>query len=271
MNFYIDFDHTLYKTNELISDLICFNANYILENGDFESFSMRFKKLFPNLEPINIEKNLSSIIQVLKDNFKRPEETNLKIDYSIFTLSTTFGKLFCCDCEDMKKHIYEILSNGKKYLYDDSVPFLNSLKVNGHKVYILSHERYDLNFQKSKILGSGIFSPQLIDGIILSKISKASLDEQALKNNDITYVSSTNKSIINSIDYKNGIFIDDRPKDLEALFNKCYLDKKEPFKTQIYRIQRPNERYSNIPFSNGLKYSSKINIIYSLDELKNIK
>ena len=266
MNFYIDFDHTLYNTAELIEDLINVIAKYILENGDFEQFSIHFKEIFPNLEQIIIEKNLESITNVLRDNFKRPEETYLKIDYNIYALSKTFCNLFSCNNDDIKKKIDSIIENGNKYLFSDSIRFLKSLKKQGFNVYILSHEKNDLNFQNLKICGSGLFSEEFINGIILSKISKAFLDENSLNDPSKVYIASTNKKIPEYIDYENGIFIDDRPKDLENLCKACYKNDTSK-KIRVFRIERPNQKYSNMPFSEDFRYSSKISIIKCFDEL----
>lgn len=272
MKFYIDFDHTLYNTNELISDLINETARYILENGNFEDFSVNFKSVFPNLELITVKKDLASITQVLKDNFKRPEQTYLKIDYNIYALVDTFSKLFSCNFAEMKNNINSIISNGEKYLYSDSLPFLNNLKKHGHQVHILSHEKYDLSFQKQKIQGSGVFKPNLIDGLILAKISKASIDKKALKKPDITFTASTDilKPAPTEVDYNHGIFIDDRPKDLEALYDICYKYENAPFKIRIYRIKRPNQTYSTVAFSCESKYKSGIKTVSNFEELSRI-
>ena len=45
MKIYIDFDHTLYNSNALISDMIDCIANFIVENGNFENYSRKVKKL----------------------------------------------------------------------------------------------------------------------------------------------------------------------------------------------------------------------------------
>lgn len=268
MNFYIDFDHTLYNTNELILDLINACANYILENGDFELFPVNFKKYYPTLEPIKINKNFDTITQVLKDNFKRPEETYLKIDYNIFSLASTFCNLFNCNYNEMKSIINNLINNGEKYLYSDSMPFLEYLKKHGHMIYILSHERYDLQFQNQKIQGSKIFFPKFIDAMILCKISKSILNDTALKDTENVYFSTTSKtkSVPCHVDYKNGIFIDDRPKDLEGIFNTC-LNENSHLNAKVYRIKRSNGTYSDVSFSPNFKFGSNIEIINSFGEL----
>jgi len=272
MKFYIDFDHTLYNTNKLISAMLNSIAEYILINGDFEHLAENFKNKYPNLEPITIEKNVESITQVLKSNFKRPEFTTLKIDYNIFALLNAFGKLFNCNCDEMKKNIDLILDNGRKYLYSDSMTFVRDLKKQGDEVYILSHDRFDLSFQNKKIQGSEIFNSDLIDGIILTKVSKASLDKVTIKNPNVTLIALTDstKSLPDSIDYKNGIFIDDRPADLEALHDVCYKNQYPPFKTRIYRLRRENGTYANKPGSGDPKYNYGIQSVSSLAKLSEV-
>lgn len=266
MNFYIDFDHTLYNTNKFIDDLINSIANYIIENGDFKHFATNFKKIFPDLEPFKINKNIDSIKDVLKDNFKRPEETYLKIEYNIFILANNFCKLFSCDFDDLKLNINNIIENGEKYLFTDSLHFLKNLKKSCSKVYILSHEKNDLDFQAQKILGSGIFSKNYIDAIILSKISKAKLTKKALTDKENIYIASPDNIMPDYIDYENGIFIDDRPKDLENLYFTCYGNKL-PKKNRIYRIERPNQKYTNSSFSENFKFGTNIKIIHNFNEL----
>lgn len=276
LKFYIDFDHTLYNTNALISDMLEKTSEYILCNGNFKSYQTNFKNMFPSLEILPIEENKESILYALRSNFKRPEETYLGIEYNIYALINTFAKLFSCDTTVITKNLNKLLDDGQKYLYDDSVSFLKKLKSAGHEVYILSHERTDLDYQNKKILGAQILQNGLIDAIIVTKISKATLNVENYNNSSVTSITYAPgaKPIQNEVDYLNGIFLDDRPKDLEALYESAY-SKELPniLKVRIFRIARPNGTYANKPLdehilSNGIiKVSSPTEIFNFIDLL----
>lgn len=257
MKYYIDFDHTLYNSNSLIHDMLQNTSSYILKNGDFNKYPYNFKKIFPNIELIEIEKNIDSIFSVLQANFKRPKETILQIPYNIFSFLNVFTKLFDCNYLEIENIINQIIDNGEKYLYDDSVIYLTKLKKAKNEVYILSHEGTNLNFQIKKIKGSGLIDSKYIDGIIVTKQSKANLTPEMLIDTENTIIVSVNKQKISFIDYEKGIFIDDRPKDLERLYNSVYQKEQPPYTTRIYRMARTNGTYSNeplnLPNKNGIK------------------
>lgn len=269
LKFYIDFDHTLYNSNSLISDMLGCISEYILSNGDFWVYPDNFKAMFPTLELLPVEKNVESIMQILRDNFKRPEETYLGIPYNIFALMETFAKLFSCDVTLLKDTIYKLLADGEKYLYDDSVSFLKQLKESGHEVYILSHERTDIEYQNKKIQGSHILQNGLVDAVIVTSISKATLNADNYNNLDVTSITYAEgkASGQNEVDYLNGIFLDDRPKDLEALFESVYRKELPNIKKiRVFRVARPNGTYANKPFSSD-KYNDGIIKITSLTEI----
>ncbi len=259
MKIYIDFDHTLYSTNDLKSDMISCISNYIFANGNFEKYPENFKKIFTDLDVIPIQKDLNSITNVLQNNLKRPKETTLKIKYNIFALAEKFSELFGCDYEKVKAEIDKTLDNGQKYLYDDSIKFLKELKEQGNEVYILSHEGNDLDFQNKKIKGSGIFRPELLNATIVTKESKAELDKDSINDPEVTSINITSPKYVRpkEVDYEQGIFIDDRPKDLENLYLSAYKNEQPPYKTRIYRIARENGTYSssdlNVPYSCGVR------------------
>lgn len=261
MKYYIDFDHTLYNTNFLISDMLQSIAHYISKNGNFNEYPKHFKETFPNIELINIENNLDSIISALRTNFRRPKDTVLKIPYNIFSLVKQFANLFNCDYFEIESIINQIINSGQKYLYDDSITFLSGLKKYPNEVYLLSHDGNDLEFQVQKIKGSGLLDENLLDAAIITKESKSSLNKELL--NDITktsiiYLNSDYKKI-ESIDYSNGIFIDDRPKDIEMLYMSVYKNEVPPFKARIYRMIRENGTYSKFPL-NVSDYSGIVEI-----------
>lgn len=295
MKFYIDFDHTLYNSNRLISSMINSLAEYILKNGKFENYPTNFNKQFPNLALLTINKDIDSVTKAIKDNFKRPEETYLGIKYNIYSLIETFSLLFECDANIITNLIDEILDKGENLLYEDTLEFLKLLKSNNNnEVYILSHEKNDMAYQTRKILATKILQKGLIDAIIVTRVSKATLNAENYNNKDITCVTfsaSNNNSGNNSnntfnndtsikytsnliyqsqneVDYEHGIFFDDRPSDLEALYESVYSKELPNIKSvRIFRVARPNGTYKDKPFSSD-KYNSGIRTVISpLDAL----
>lgn len=273
MKIYIDFDHTLYNSNALISDMIDCIANFIVENGNFENYSRKFKKLFPNIELIPVQRDYETIYLMLKNNFKRPKETILKIKYNIYALAQTFADLFSCNYYDIEMKINGIIENGQKYLYDDSVEFLKSMKKEGHEEFILSHEANDLNFQNKKIKGSGVFNPDLLDATIVTKESKALLNRENIMNIEKTSINTTSDKYSKPeiVDYKQGIFIDDRPKDLESLSESVYESNKICSNARIFRMKRRNGTYSNkklnVRCKNGVKDVEGFEEVYRMIHL----
>ena len=114
MTFYIDFDHTLYNNNEMINDMINLLAHHIYESGNFENYESNFKRMFHDIDLIPMNRNLEEISRVVRENFKRPEQTTLKIKYNIFTLAKAFCELFECDYEKLNEKIISLLDNGRK-------------------------------------------------------------------------------------------------------------------------------------------------------------
>ena len=191
MNFFIDFDHTLYKTDDLVKDMLDVLAKHIC------------KKCSQDYDEI-LEK-LKSKFRRGKDNF--PDIYDL-IGYFSSTEQYNFNK------EDAIKKINKVISNGNKYLFNDAIPFLQYLKSQGHKIYILSYNENKVYYQTVKIAESGII--KYVDGIMPTIVLKGEMP----------------------IDFSQGVFIDDKPRDLISIYNK------KPYK--IYRIRRKKERYSNL-------------------------
>ncbi|MBR3613599.1 MAG: HAD hydrolase-like protein [Clostridia bacterium] len=191
MNYYIDFDNTLYETAKLTSLMIAAIGNKI---GDLTG----------------LEKD--PIIQDAKDNF------NSTLD-NIFTHAEKMGKKYNVDSELVVNAVNEVLSNGKEIVFEDAIRFLERLKEKGHKIHILTYvQPINMEYQLKKLMGSTIAN--YFDGIIITSKYKFLLD----------------------IDYTNGIFIDDDPRDLNGLFEK------NPIK--VIRIRKPNNKRSKIDIDN---------------------
>ena len=191
MNYYIDFDNTLYETAKLTSLMIAAIGNKI---GDLTG----------------LEKD--PIIQDAKDNF------NSTLD-NIFTHAEKMGKKYNVDSELVVNAVNEVLSNGKEIVFEDAIRFLERLKEKGHKIHILTYvQPINMEYQLKKLMGSTIAN--YFDGIIITSKYKFLLD----------------------IDYTNGIFIDDDPRDLNGLFEK------NPIK--VIRIRKSNNKRSKIDIDN---------------------
>lgn len=191
MNYYIDFDNTLYETAKLTSLMIAAIGNKI---GDLAGLEK---------EPI---------IQDAKDNF------NSTLD-NIFTHAEKMGKKYNVDSAIVVNTVNEVLSNGKEIVFEDAIRFLKRLKEKEHKIYVLTYvQPINMEYQLKKLMGSGIAN--YFDGIIITSKYKFLLD----------------------IDYTNGIFIDDDPRDLNGLFEK------NPIK--VIRIRKENNKRSKIDIDN---------------------
>ena len=189
MNFFIDFDHTLYNTPLLTNDMLNALAAYICQNTN---------------------KNQENIFQLLKDKFKRGTN-NI---YDIYKLIEYFGNQYKYDINKATEIVNKVIANGQSYLFDDSIPFLRSLKKDNHKIYILSYNETEVYFQAIKITGSGLLP--YVDGIFPTTSIKGNIP----------------------LDFSKCIFIDDKPKDLISIYNN------KPYK--IFRIRRKNDTYSEI-------------------------
>ena len=191
MNYYIDFDNTLYETAKLTSLMIAAIGNKIGELA---------------------EKDAELIIQDVKDNF------NSTID-NIFTHAEKMGKKYNVDSKMVVDAVKAVVDNGKEIVFEDAIRFLERLKEKGHKIFILTYiPQTNQEYQLKKLMGSGITS--YFDGIIITAQYKFLLD----------------------LDYTNGIFIDDDPRDLNGLFEK------NPIK--VIRIRKENNKRSKIYIDN---------------------
>lgn len=131
---------------------------------------------------------------------------------------------------DILDELEKIINNGNKYIYNDVVSFLNNSKKLGYRIIILTYG--DRSFQLKKL--SNLDICDIIDDIVITSEYKFNL----------------------FLDYKNSIFIDDNPRDLNGLYNRNAR--------KIIRISRKNAKYSKLIINNNFikSYNSlaKINI-----------
>ena len=139
MNYFIDFDHTLYDTPKLTKDMLSTLATYISKACHL---------------------NYDEILYSLTDKFKRGKD-NI---YDIYELISFFANKYNYNEQKATEIVNMVIFNGKKYLFDDSLNFLKYLKSEGHKLYILSYNENEVYFQTVKIAGSGVL--KLVDGLM---------------------------------------------------------------------------------------------------------
>ena len=189
MNYLIDFDHTLYNTPLLANDMLSALAKYISKSANL---------------------NYDEILTTISSKFSRATG-NI---YDIYDLISYFYKEYKFDENEAIKIVNNVICDGEKYLFEDSIPFLQYLKEHGHKIYILSYHESRVYFQTVKIAGSGLL--KYVDGLITTTTLKGNMP----------------------LDFSDCVFIDDKPKDLISIYNE------KP--ANIYRIRRKNDTYSDI-------------------------
>ena len=191
MNYYLDFDNTLYETAKLTSLMIAAIGKKI---GELTG------------------KDIETVTQDAKDNF------NSTLD-NIFTHAEKMGKKYEVDPISVVDAVKAVIDNGSEIVFEDAVRFLERLKEKGHKIFVLTYiPKTNQEYQLKKLMGSGIM--KYFDGIIVTAEYKFLLD----------------------LDYTNGIFIDDDPRDLNGLYEK------NPIK--VIRIRKPNNKRSKIDIDN---------------------
>ena len=146
MNYFIDFDHTLYNTNLITETLLINLADFISKNSN---------------------KSYDNILDNLKSKFRRGQI------YDIYELTAYFSKKYNFNESKAINIVNKTLINGKQYLFEDSIPFLKFLKSTGNKIYICSYNENKIYYQALKITGSGLLN--YVDGIFPTTIKKAGL------------------------------------------------------------------------------------------------
>lgn len=135
--------------------------------------------------------------------------------------------------KDIFEHI--IVDNGKNYVFPDALNFLKKLHGAGETICILTFvaQELNLNQQALKLFGSGIL--EYITEVYNTTRYKYTLE----------------------LDYKNGIFIDDSPRDLEGLYHSGVRN--------LIRIKKPNNEKRT---SKELNIPIEIPTYTSFDDIK---
>lgn len=191
MNYYIDFDNTLYETAKLTTLMVEAIATTISE----------FTK-----------KNFDEIMADVKENFNSTTD-------NIFTYAEKMSEKYEINPQYTVENVNKVVANGESIVFEDAKRFVKRLKERGDKCFILTYiPKTNQEYQMKKILGSGIAS--YFDGIIMTAEYKFLLD----------------------INYQNGIFIDDDPRDLNGLVDSGAK--------KVIRIRKENNKRSKIDINN---------------------
>ena len=143
------------------------------------------------------------------------EKKLINLDY----LCTKISEKYNLPTEEVLTQLHKIVDNCYIYLYDDTIEFLQYLKSRGHQTCMLTWG--DIELQEEKARGARI--EKYFDEIITTDELKFKID----------------------IDYANGIFLDDNPRDLEGLY------KNNP--KEVIRIKREGGKYSEKPLNIDIK------------------
>ncbi len=191
MNYYIDFDNTLYETAKLTTYMLKAICDTVVEKRGIA---------------------YEEIDSYVKENFNSTKD-------NIFTFAKETGVKFEIDPIEVENNVKAVVDNGNDIVFEDAERFLAKLKENGHEVHILTYiPKTNQEYQMKKLLGSGLM--KYFDTITITSKYKFLLD----------------------MDYTQGIFIDDDPRDLNGLYEK------NPIK--VIRIRKPNNKRSKIDIDN---------------------
>ncbi len=144
MNYYIDFDNTLYNTPLLTEKML----RAISSNA-------------------RAQKNIK-IFDECKSMF------NKENIYDIYELAKYFSNKYSLNFEKNVSDINNIILNGEDLVFEDSIPFLQKLHNQNHNIYLLSYANENLNYQSLKIAGSGLTN--YFDALFITSKPKYELD-----------------------------------------------------------------------------------------------
>lgn len=175
MKYYIDFDNTLFDSEKFYQDLLKIA----------ESFG---------LSKIMID-------ECYQDNFSNELFNPFKvIEYLIEKSNIN---------KEINKEIKKLLINAKKYLYDDTILFLEFLKKENFSLILLTYG--DVSYQKAKIKETEI--NEYFDQIIITSKLKGEL----------------------GLDYRKSVFLDDNVEQIKSLLKKD---------AKVIRIRRRGNKHS---------------------------
>ena len=164
--------------------------------------------------------------QIPKKIFLKYQNQCKRKGFNPYIILDKVKKEYSYDLE-INNEIKLLIQKSNDYLYSDAIAFLKYLNDLDYEVVILTKGNSD--YQKEKILSSNIM--MYCNDLIVTMKHKGDLD----------------------IDYRNGIFIDDNPNEIESILPKEAK--------KVIRINRVNSKYSDILVSNVITVSSLDEII----------
>lgn len=147
MNYYIDFDNTLYNTPLLTNKMLNSIVNSIKEKTNLNS---------------------EDLFQECKSMFNREHI------YNIYELAKYFSDKYKLDSFTVIHNLNNIILDGSDLVFEDTIPFLKKLKENGHKLYMLTYCKDSLEYQAIKVAGSKLSN--LFDALYITSEPKYNLD-----------------------------------------------------------------------------------------------
>lgn len=147
MNYYIDFDNTLYETAKLTSLEMEAIARTICEEKKID-----FDKTF----------------EEIKECFDSP-----KGNFIMF--AEEMAKKYEANVEKLLSKVNEVINNSSDLVFEDGKRFIKKIRENGNKVIILTYiVKGNQNQQMQKLIGSGLANE--VDEIFITTELKYTLD-----------------------------------------------------------------------------------------------
>lgn len=147
MNYYFDFDNTLYETAKLTEVMLNAIANSIS------------KKTGENLEDLK---------KYAKENFNSTTG-------NIFSFAEEMAERFGAEKQKVLEDLNNAIYNGESIVFEDARKFVEKLYRNDNKLHILTYipDKKNHDYQMKKIIGSGI--AKYFDSIIITSEYKFNL------------------------------------------------------------------------------------------------
>ena len=148
MNYYIDFDGTLYETSKLTKTMLEKIADVI---------------------SLNSQKDKREILEEMNYNF---DSTN----GNIYTLAENIAEEFAVNKDVVIEEVKNVLRNGQRFVFEDSQRFLEKIKSNSdNKIILLTFlPKTNQEYQLEKVNGSGL--AKYFDTLIFTSELKYTLD-----------------------------------------------------------------------------------------------
>ena len=147
MNYYFDFDNTLYETAKL---------------------TKKMKETIVDVIYDYIKIDKEELFKYADENF------NSTLD-NIFSFAEKMANFYEVDSNEIMVRLDKVINNGKENVFEDVERFLKKLKDNGNKLYILTYvTKINQEYQLKKIVGSKI--ADYFDSIIVTTDLKYTLD-----------------------------------------------------------------------------------------------